>query len=381
MMLHYPTLLSIFCSRIRKNSGSCDVPPKSCGSGYDQPRRFPSTKILNGVAHYRCLLPALLGLISVVSGAIAAASDSSARVVSFYGYEDCVRLENDQTRVTLCPAAGGRILEYAYRGENALYLPSGGEGWTVSSGKGNGAMTAGRFDIGPEQTIPRHPQLWMGPWTSKILGPRSARLTSKQDIATGVQLVREFSLDAETTRLTCKQTMTNASRETKEYCYWSRTFARGGGICVIPLSKPSRLPNHYVMYGPGPAINFRPEDGQILARDGFLMIKGPPQFPKLGMDTYAGWFSYLMPNNLMFVKRFPTYPDRVYNEVAGLTMSIWYPDGPMCELEPIGPRERLAPGDSASFTETWWLLPHAFPGDARQVDLEKVADDVMRRAN
>ena len=42
--------------------------------------------------------------------------------------------------------------------------------------------------------------------------------------------------------------------------------------------------------------------------------------PKLGMDSYAGWFCYLMKNDLMFVKRYPTYPDRVYNEVAGLTI-------------------------------------------------------------
>ena len=28
-------------------------------------------------------------------------------VVSFYGYDDCIRLANETTRVTLCPAAGG----------------------------------------------------------------------------------------------------------------------------------------------------------------------------------------------------------------------------------------------------------------------------------
>ena len=115
------------------------------------------------------------------------------------------------------------------------------------------------------------------------------------------------------------------------------------------------------MYGPGPAINYRPEDPGIRTRHGFLEITATPRYPKLGMDSYAGWFAYLMKNDLMFLKRFPTYRDRVYNEVAGLTMSIWYPDGPMCELEPIGPREKLASGKSASFTETWWLLPHHFP--------------------
>ena len=309
------------------------------------------------------------------------AADSAARAVTFYGYDDCIRLENEHTRVTLCPAAGGRVLEYARGGQNVLYLPPGGEGWTYTPGQGGGSMTAGRFDIGPEQTIPRHPQLWMGRWTGKILGPRSARLTSVEDRPTGVQLVREFTLHERTSRLDCKQIIRNVSAETKEYCHWSRTFAQGGGICVIPLTEPSRLPHRYVMYGPGPKIDFRPQDRRIRIRDGFLEITGAPQYPKLGMDTYAGWFAYLMDNDLMFVKRFETHPDRVYNEVAGLTMSIWYPDGPMCELEPIGPRERLQPGAQASFTESWWLLPHAFPSAGQNVDLDEVADQVAGEAS
>ena len=90
----------------------------------------------------------------------------------------------------------------------------------------------------------------------------------------------------------------------------------------------------------------------------------------------AGWFAYVMPNDVMFVKRFAVDRDRVYNEVAGLTMSIWYPDAPMCELEPIGPRERIAPGQSASFTETWLLLPHQFPGKGQQIDLKKLGKQV-----
>jgi len=55
----------------------------------------------------------------------------------------------------------------------------------------------------------------------------------------------------------------------------------------------------------------------------------------------------IMRNNLLFLKKYATFPDRVYNEAADLTISIWYPDGPMCELEPIGPRQRLAPGEAA----------------------------------
>ena len=312
---------------------------------------------------------------------LAADDHPGAAVVSFYGYDDCIRLENETTQVTLCPAAGGRVLQYALDGENSLYLPPGNEGWTYAPGKPGGGMDAGRFDIGPEQTIPRHPQLWMGRYSGEITGERTAKLVSVKDEPTGVQLTREFTLDAQSSRLACKQTITNVSDETKEYCHWSRTFAHGGGICIIPLTSPSRFPNGYVMYTPAPLINFRPEDENIQQRDGCLVISGAPQHPKLGMDSYAGWFGYLMKNDLLFVKRFPTYPDRVYNEVAGLTISIWYPDRPMCELEPIGPRERLAPGESASFTETWELFKHEFPQAANEVDVAKIVERVTEDAD
>lgn len=321
-------------------------------------------------------------LSTLVSIFLADAPESGAHVVSFYGYKNCIRLQNAETRVTLCLAAGGRVLEYAWKGKNALYLPPGDEGWTWKPGGKGGAMNAGRFDIGPEQVVPKRPTLWMGRWTGKITGPRSARLTSARDKSTGVQLIRDFTLAKTGTKLECKQTIVNVSKKTVEYCHWSRTFALGGGICVIPLAGKSRLPNGYVMYHPKSLINFRPHDPAIKKSGKFLVITGPPKFPKLGMDTQAGWFGYLMKHDVMFVKKFPVYPNRVYNEVAGLTMSIWYPaDRPCCELEPIGPREKLAPGKSGSFTETWFLLPYEFPKDGKSVDTQAIDKLVKSQTN
>lgn len=299
-------------------------------------------------------------------------AEEGAKVVSAYGYDDCIELANASTKAVLCPAVGGRVLQYSHDRKEALYLPPGGEGWTFEKDKTGGSPVPGRFDIGPEQTIPGHPELWQGRWTGEITGPRTARLTSPKDKPTGVQLIRDFKLDPETSRLDCTQTILNVSEKTVEYCHWSRTFALGGGIVVIPLSEGGRFPEDYVMYVPAPVIDFRPQDDNIRRRDGFLEILGPPKHPKLGMDTTTGWFAYLMPNDLMFVKQFPVYPDRVYNEVAGLTMSIWYPDRPMVELEPIGPRERLKTGERASFTETWYLIPHQFPEKGAPVDLKLI---------
>jgi hypothetical protein len=291
--------------------------------------------------------------------------------VDYFGYERCVKLENEHTRVVLGHHSGGRVLEYSWRGENAIYLDPDGAGWTLESRRGAGA-TGGRFDIGPEQTIPKHPQLWVGPWTVEIIGPRAARMTSVRDGPTGVQLVREFRLAEDSSKLACTQIIRNVSDRTVEYCHWSRTFAQGHGIVVIPLTSPSRFPNSYVMYQPDDSILMRPVDPRIRMREGFLEITGVPKYPKLGMDTYGGWFGYVTPNNLLFMKQFPADPDRAYNEVAGLTMSIWYPDRPMVELEPIGPRERLRPGESASFTETWLLTAFPYPREGESVDVERI---------
>lgn len=319
------------------------------------------------------LLNCAVVLSSTQAPAEVRADEPGVSVVSFHGYDDCLRLENGSTRVTLCPRAGGRVLEYAWQGKNVLYLPPGDEGWEAKSDKDWGTMNAGRFDIGPEQTIAPHPVLWAGRWKGEPMGPRGARLTSQPDEATGVQLVREFRLDERTSRLECSQIIQNIGNIPREYCHWSRTFAVGGGVCVIPLTEPSRFPMGYVMYEPNSLINFRPSDPRILRVDGHLVITGAPRQPKLGMDTAGGWMAYLAPNNLVFVKQYAVDSERPYNEVAGLTMSVWYPDGPMCELEPIGPRERIAPGKSARFTETWYLWEGRFPADPEQVDVKEVS--------
>lgn len=278
----------------------------------------------------------------------------------------------------LCPQAGGRVLEFTAAGKNALYLDEKEKSW--QPGK-PGPISAGRFDYGPELTVRPHPKTWSGEWTAEVTGPYSAKLTGPKDDPAGIQVVREFSLIEHGKRigLACKQTLLNTSKEIREVCHWGRSFSPGGGVCVVPLGdRPSRFPSKYAMYEDSAIINVRNADDRIRERAGFLEILAPPRKPKLGFDSTAGWLGYLMPDNALFVKTFPTYPDRVYNEAAGLTLSVWYPTGPRIELEPIGPRERLKPGESASFTESWWLLSHPFPKKGESIDLKSLREQVER---
>ena len=294
-------------------------------------------------------------------------------VVDFFGYNNCIALENEAgTRVVLCPQAGGRALEYSLNGENTLHLDPAQKGWRHVPGIPTVDPCGGRLDVGPECVIAPHPDLWLGDWTGEIVGEGKARLTSVRDRVTGLRLVREFTLAADSSRLLCEQRISNESDKPVTCCHWSRTLAVGGGVCLIPLTPGSRFPKSYIMYEPGSVMNFKPADPNIRIREGFLEILGTPANPKLGMDSAAGWFCYLTRNDLMFVKRFPVYPDRVYGEMAGLTISIWYFKNEMCELEPIGPREILAPSSSASYTEEWELVPFRFPLGAEVADLSEV---------
>ncbi|MDB5339585.1 MAG: estB 1 [Planctomycetaceae bacterium] len=329
-------------------------------------------------------LAAALGLLLNSFTSLVLAADPSpakpsatARVVPFHGYTKAIELARGSTRVVLCPQVGGRVLEFSVDGQDAMFLDPAEKTWQPGQPVN---ATAGRFDYGPELTVIPHPTLWSGEWTGDITGPHVAKLTSPKDAAAGIQLVRNFHLagsgklgSSAPFHLVCSQTILNIGKEVREVCHWGRSFSPSGGICVIPLGdRPSRFPSKYAMYEESAIINVRNTDDKIRERDGFLEILSPPRKPKLGFDVTGGWLGYVMPNNMLFVKKFATYPDRVYNEAAGLTLSVWYPTGPRIELEPIGPRERLQPGESASFTEDWWLFPFPYPKAGQQVDLKAI---------
>jgi len=304
------------------------------------------------------------------------------RTIEWHGYGDCIELENEHASVVLGPACGGRVLRYAWRGEDAIALDPVQAGYVWRPGAKEIDPWGGRFDLGPEKTIAPHPVLWLGPWSPEVGPDLLVKLRSAPDPATGLQIVRTFSLDPRSSHLRCEQTVTNVSVEPRSLCHWGRTMTPGGGIVVVPATPGSRFPRGYVQYHSTRTelLDFAPKDPNVRARDGFFEVVGPLEHPKLGFDSTAGWMAYLEPPGLLFVKRWPVFPDRAYAELAAITLSIWLYQDRFCELEPIGPAERLGPGASASFAEDWWLLPHPFPPRRDRLDLLVLAQRVAREA-
>jgi hypothetical protein len=167
--------------------------------------------------------------------ALAAALPEGVRRVKVLNYPDCFELANSDTRVTLCHQVGGRVLEYSFKGKNALYLDPREAKWGTPGGP-KAPSSAGRFDIGPEYLIPRRDKLWSGEWQAEPIGRRAVRLTSQPDEATGVQLIRNFRLAATGSHLACEQIIKNVSKEPKYWAHWSRTRRPIACPCTRPCS-------------------------------------------------------------------------------------------------------------------------------------------------
>jgi hypothetical protein len=309
------------------------------------------------------------------------AEDGVSRV-QVLNYPDCIELKNATTRVVLGHHVGGRVLNYERDGKNVIYLSPKEADWQSVTDERKREASAGRFDVGPELLSNRGPVIWSGAWTSEVTGPRSAKLMSAIDPKSGLQITREFQLDSNSSHLTVTQIVKNHGTADSRHGFWSRTFAKHGGIGIVPLTpKLSRYPNFYTLHQDRAQVSLKPVDPKIRQVGEFLVVEGPPAFPKMGFDSYAGWVAYQTKEDLLFVQTYPAYPDRVYAEATGMTLSLWYPEFekvPACEIEPIGPLETVKPGQTSSFTVNWWLVDNAFPKEGT-IDPESVAKMVLEQ--
>jgi hypothetical protein len=308
------------------------------------------------------LLPGVI--IFFISSSFEGDTREGVSFISFHGYNKCIELKNSEVRVVLGPDLGGRVLAYELNGLNVIYHNPQFDGMLYKPGEPAIDPDGGRSDIGPEFIVPEHNDLFLGKWEGEITGIREARMISRKDTSTGVQLIRSFRLDKKGSRLSYTQTIVNISKSTKHYCHWSRTFVKGGGISLTPLNPRSRFPKGYMIYGPGSVMDYKPADESFIrTRNGILEITGPTRRPKFVMDVKEGWLAYITRDDQLFVKKFAVYPDRIYGEMSAANVSIWYNKEEMCEIEPIGPMETIRPGKKVSYKETWHLFNYKYPED------------------
>jgi len=283
------------------------------------------------------------------------AARAEVRTVNYKAWDDCLELGNKAGRLIVAPAGGGRIVHYSRDGGPDFFL--GGC----------------QIDIGPElEYPPRHPALWSGPYKAEVLGPLSVRLTSPEDEATGVQLVKVVELAPTGAGVTLRQTIKNVGPKDVAYCLWDRTMT-GATFGFFELNPKSRFPARWAMRLGEPGTyrydGETPASPRVKIVDNLLVTVPGKKMEKVGADNVAGWMAGFR-DGWLYVKRFPVFPDRDYAD-GGNSVEIWVDAaGTRTEIEPLSPKVKLRPGQSYSFVERW---------DLRRVEEEiKRADDIPK---
>ncbi len=297
----------------------------------------------------------------------------AAKIISDHGYDNLIEIKNSTTRVVLEPNMGGRVLSFQLNSVEILQQNPAQAGLQPTREKTEPRLAGGRFDVGPTTALPKHNTLWQCAWSAEITGKYSARMTSQIDPDLGIQLIREFTLDQKKAHLACKQIMINHNKEAFHGCFWSRTFAKGGGVAFAPIPAKGVFPRGYGLnLEPKGSFNFLPEpEPNVRIRDNILEFLGEPSSQKSIFNLSDGWMAYLSPDDLLFIKTFPFDPAWQYADPPQHHASYWHLKDEIIEIEPNGPLQIIQPGEQAEFTEHWWLVEFDLP-ENKLVNLEKL---------
>lgn len=283
--------------------------------------------------------------------------------INYNGWEKSALIEIPEAEVeaVIVPAVGGRIVRYELYGDCPFYENRNAYGLIYDINGGGQMFFVGGYqcDMGPEiRDTPASPILWLGRWDVKSVKENSIVLASQPDIALGVQLEKEIVVDPETGEIGLVQRIINIS-SSKEIVasHWDRTYCKGGGFILIPLSRSSKFPagwslrhkiqDRYVYDG----INPSAPNVKVFSR--LLVAKAEGAPIKVGADSDAGWIAYVL-GSTVFVKYFPcerggVYPDSGNNVFA-------YLDERVVEFGPVSAERKLKPAEKYDFPEKWALI-------------------------
>ncbi len=286
------------------------------------------------------------------------------------GWQNNLQLANDKVELIISLDVGPRILSYkAPRGENVLKnYPEqmGGSGetkWMIRGGH--------RFWIAPEDELLSYVPDNL-PVDHDLEGKNCVRLVNSGVDPWKIKKEMTVSLNDNTSEVTIVHRASNEGSEPIEIASWGLSVMAPGGLEIIPqppLGEHPRdlLPDRVLI--PWPYTDM--SDSRWRFGMKFITLRqtahGSPT--KLGLRHTRNWVAYLMRNDL-FIKTIEyveggNYPDLGCNFET-------FTNNEMLEIESLSPLKKLAPGESVSHTEHWFLVGECSqPASLKEGDLER----------
>jgi hypothetical protein len=280
--------------------------------------------------------------------------------ISYRQWENAYRLSNASVELVVLADVGPRVISYGFTGGDNIFH-------TVPEQAG---LTGGA-----EFRLYGGHRLWVWPEVERTYFPDNAPVTVSEDgdevrfsaslesafPGSNLQKELEIRLDESGTRVQVRHRITNRDARPTELAPWAPTMMRAGGRAILPLPPRAAMDkDHFQSVGPLALWSFTDlADPRWLLGTEFIQLQQQPnpegRFPEqmTGIFNPAGWGAYFS-EGLLFVKRAPLSPGGEYPDFGCNFEVFTNPD--FLELESLGPKVRLAPGESTTHTEIWTLF-------------------------
>ena len=271
-----------------------------------------------------------------------------------YGDLECVKLSNDSLSLLVTHSVGPRLLDLRFRGaENILAdLP---DITLECPDRGLFHFWGGhRLWHAPEVPtrtyIPDNEPVTLNEIKSGV------RVIQKTEEATGIQKSMRVLLPDDRAEIVIDHELTNHGLHPVDCAPWAITQLRPGGTAILPhptvVADPYAVrPNRSFILWPYTDIN----NPCIHWGNHFTFVKAKLKEGalKIGFPNPRGWLAYLW-KEILFVKKSQYVTHGTYFDHNASSQCYCNPD--FLELETLGTRTWIAPGDSISHREIWEIF-------------------------
>jgi hypothetical protein len=273
--------------------------------------------------------------------------------LSYMGLPSCIKMSNGSVDLIVTTAVGPRILFYGLTGgKNILaHSPESSKQTDLGTWKPYGGH---RLWVWPE-TFPATYAPDNSPIEHQIDGDLSILLRQPTDAASIEKQLR-IALAPTGTKVSLEQTITSRNLWPIDIAVWAISVVEPGTAIVprvpfqthdeyVPVTQPLALCAFTDLQDPRFTLGLK-----------YILLRADPALPnsqKFGLRNKQGWCAHLVRDTL-FVKRF-THEERGQYPDYGVNNEI-YVEGSFMEVELLGPRRVVWPGESLTLSEQWHLF-------------------------
>lgn len=278
--------------------------------------------------------------------------------VPYLGYPNNIRISNGTVELIIPTDYGPRIMRYAFvgsgdQGNVFATIP----GVTLKTDLGDWYIRGGHRLWHSPESIPRSYSPDNSPITIQQDG-NTVKLIEAVEPATGIQKEIWVTLDPQGSHVTVLHRLTNKGMWPVKMACWAMSAMNTGGEAIFPQEP---FVSHDADINPArPMVLWKYTnlaDPRLMLGKSFITLRQDTtnkDAEKIGILNKEGWAAYYH-NGDLFLKRFGYHEDGEYPDYSCNNES--FTNNVFLELETLGPLHLVAPGETITHTEQWWLFP------------------------